>query len=106
MGWRCCTHFEHLYDLLPPEKQKEAEILGKAMRFGAMLMVGEDQDIGSLRWQPRKRLLHVELPAASTALFGEVAESRLMSLVNTLKAEVRVTVAGTRGALLEKDARD
>ena len=32
--------------------------------------------------------------------------SRLMSLVNTLKAEVRVTVAGTRGALLEKDARD
>ncbi|PXW81936.1 Ppx/GppA phosphatase [Ruegeria sp. P4] len=100
------THFEHLYDLLPPEKQKEAEILGKAMRFGAMLMVGEDQDIGSLRWQPRKRLLHVELPAASTALFGEVAESRLMSLVNTLKAEVRVTVAGTRGALLEKDARD
>ncbi len=100
------THFEHLYDLLPPEKQKEAEILGKAMRFGAMLMVGEDQDIGSLRWQPRKRLLHVELRAASTALFGEVAESRLMSLVNTLKAEVRVTVAGTRGALLEKDARD
>ena len=100
------THFEHLYDLLAPEKQKEAEILGKAMRFGAMLMVGEDQDIGSLRWQPRKRFLHVELPAASAPLFGEVAQSRLMSLVNALEAEVRVTVEGKRGALLQKDSRE
>ncbi|OIQ26876.1 MAG: exopolyphosphatase [Alphaproteobacteria bacterium MedPE-SWcel] len=94
------THFEHLYDLLDPEQQKEAEILGKAMRFGAMLMVGEDRDIGTLRWQPRKRLLHVELPTSGTALFGEVARARLMSLVNALDADVRVTVEGKRGDLM------
>ena len=94
------THFEHLYDLLAPEKQKEAEVLGKAMRFGAMLMVGEGQEIGRIRWQPRKRFLHVELPAESADLFGEVAQSRLMSLVNALDAEVRVTVEGKRGDLL------
>ena len=94
------THFEHLYDLLPPEKQKEAEILGKAIRFGAMLMVGEGHEIGHLRWQPRKKFLHVELPAESADLFGEVAQSRLMSLVNALEADVKVTVEGKRGDLL------
>lgn len=98
------THFEHLYDLLAPAQQKEAEIVGKAMRFGAMLMVGEDQDIGTLRWQPRKRLLHVELPAASAELFGEVARARLMSLVNALEAEVRVTIEGKRGDLMAESA--
>ncbi|NIZ14268.1 Ppx/GppA family phosphatase [Phaeobacter sp. HF9A] len=102
---RQSNHFENLFDLLPAEKQTEAEILGKAMRFGAMLMVGEDAEIGNLRWQPRKRLLHVELPAECTPLFGEVAQARLLSLANALKADVRVTVEGKRGALLEKDAR-
>ena len=86
------TAFEYLYDLLDSKGQKEAEILGKAMRFGAMLMVSEDGDIGKLKWHPRKRHLSLELPRASEDLFGEVAEARLYSLSNTLDADVSVKI--------------
>ncbi|MGR3758990.1 Ppx/GppA family phosphatase [Roseobacteraceae bacterium NS-SX3] len=86
------TAFEYLYDLLDEKGQHEAEVLGKAMRFGAMLMVSGKGDIGALRWQPRKKLLHLELPDSARPLFGEVAESRLNSLANTLGAEVDVKI--------------
>ena len=86
------TAFDHLFDLLDEKGQKEAEILGKAMRFGAMLMVSEDGDIGKLKWQPRKRHLCLELPSASEDLFGEVAESRLKSLADALRAELSVKI--------------
>ncbi|MEX0304472.1 MAG: Ppx/GppA family phosphatase [Leisingera sp.] len=83
--------FEHLYGLLDDKSQHEAEVLGKAMRFGAMLMVTGKGEIGALRWQPRKRVLHVELPVAARALYGEVAESRLQSLGKALGAEVHLS---------------
>ncbi|WP_241479001.1 Ppx/GppA family phosphatase [Leisingera sp. ANG-M1] len=83
--------FEHLYGLLDEKSQHEAEVLGKAMRFGAMLMVTGKGDIGALRWQPRKRVLHAELPEAARALYGEVAESRLQSLGKALEAVVHLT---------------
>ncbi|WP_122076681.1 Ppx/GppA family phosphatase [Pseudophaeobacter sp. EL27] len=86
------TAFEYLYDLLDEKGQKEAEILGKAMRFGAMLMVSEDGDIGKLKWQPRKRHLCLELPRSSEDLFGEVAEGRLKSLADALEAELSVKI--------------
>ncbi|CUH87251.1 Guanosine-5'-triphosphate,3'-diphosphate pyrophosphatase [Phaeobacter sp. CECT 5382] len=86
------TAFEYLYDLLDEKGQKEAEILGKAMRFGAMLMVSEDGDIGRLKWQPRKRHLCLELPRANKDLFGEVAEGRLKSLADALEAELSVKI--------------
>ncbi|MFW8634047.1 Ppx/GppA family phosphatase [Cribrihabitans pelagius] len=97
------TTFEHLYWLLDERGQEEAEILGKAMRFGAMLMVNGKADIGRMRWQPRKRLLHVELPASARPLYGEVAESRLQSLVKALDAEVTVTFKETETAQAEED---
>ena len=84
------TAFEHLYELLDERGRKEAEILGKAMRFGAMLMVSKSGDIGKLTWQPRKKHLHLELPKEAEPLFGEVAESRLSSLARSLEAEVTV----------------
>ncbi len=41
------TRFEDLYELLPPDKiSSQAEILGKAMRFGAMLWMTEDARSG------------------------------------------------------------
>ncbi|AHD00376.1 Ppx/GppA family phosphatase [Leisingera methylohalidivorans] len=83
--------FEHLYALLDVKGQHEAEVLGKAMRFGAMLMLTSSGDIGSLRWQPRKRVLHAELPDAARPLCGEVAEARLRSLGKALEAEVVLT---------------
>lgn len=89
--------FEHLFAMLSEDQLREAEILGKAMRFGAMLMASADRRFGTLRWQPRKRVLHVELSKEVEPLYGEVAEARLMSLVNALNAELRLRVAGKRG---------
>jgi len=86
------TAYEYLYDLLDEKGQKEAEILGKAMRFGAMLMVTESGDIGRLKWQPRKRHLVLELPSQCEDLYGEVAQSRLKSLANALQAEFSVKI--------------
>lgn len=83
--------FDHLYGLLDEKGQQEAEVLGRAMRFGAMLMVTGKGDIGALRWQPRKRVLHAELPEAARPLYGEVAENRLHSLGKALKAEVALS---------------
>lgn len=86
------TAYDYLYDLLDEKGQKEAEILGKAMRFGAMLMVTNDGEIGRLKWQPRKRHLSLELPRASEDLFGEVAQARLRSLADALEAELSVKI--------------
>ncbi|WP_293574767.1 Ppx/GppA family phosphatase [Phaeobacter sp.] len=89
---RLGSTFEPLYQLLNEREEKEAEILGKAMRFGAMLMVSKSGDIGRLKWQPRKKLLHLDLPNEAEPLFGEVAQSRLSSLARSLEAEVRVKI--------------
>ena len=86
------TAFEDLQDLLDEAGQKQAEILGKAMRFGAMLMVSDQAPIGTLHWQPRKKHLTVKLPVAAQPLFGEVAEARLQSLAQSLEAEVTIKV--------------
>jgi len=84
------TPFEYLYDLLDEKGQKEAEILGKAMRFGAMLMVSQDGGIGELKWRPRKRQLRLILPQSVEPLYGEVAKARLRSLAQALDATVTV----------------
>ena len=84
------TRFENLYSLLAPEKQHQAEILGKAMRFAAMLWLSKDAELGELTWHPRKRLLELELSPHSTPLFGEVAQARFQSLAASLNAETRV----------------
>jgi exopolyphosphatase/guanosine-5'-triphosphate,3'-diphosphate pyrophosphatase len=83
--------FDHLDWLLDERGQQEAEILGRAMRFGAMLMVNDKSEIGRLRWQPRKRVLHVELPEAARPLYGEVAQNRLHSLAKAMRAEVALS---------------
>jgi exopolyphosphatase/guanosine-5'-triphosphate,3'-diphosphate pyrophosphatase len=84
------TRFDELYDFLDEKYQREAEILGKAMRFGAMLWMTQDAERGSLRWFPKKRLLQLRLTPDMVPLFGEVAEARFMSLANSLNAEVEI----------------
>lgn len=84
------TRFEDLYDLLDEKGQKQAEILGKAMRFGAMLWMRKDAQMGVLRWQPQKKRLELELTADAVPLFGEVAEARFMSLAAAMEAEVSI----------------
>ncbi|GGX50359.1 exopolyphosphatase [Tateyamaria omphalii] len=84
------THFEELYDLIDQKMQREAEVLGKAMRFGAMLWMEKDAERGEFRWFPKKRELELRLSPDAMPLFGEVAEARLNSLASSLNASVIV----------------
>ncbi|WP_158967425.1 Ppx/GppA family phosphatase [Chachezhania sediminis] len=86
------TSFEALYDLLDEETKKEAEILGKAMRFGAMLWMQPDAQMATLDWTPGQKRLGLHMPRAVSALYGEVAESRLSSLADALGATVEVSL--------------
>lgn len=87
------TRFENLYALIAPEEQHQAEILGKAMRFAAMLWLSKDAELGQLQWHPRKRLLELELSRDSAPLFGEVAQARFASLAASLSAETKIKTA-------------
>ncbi|GFE48448.1 exopolyphosphatase [Roseobacter cerasinus] len=84
------TRFDGLYDLIDEKYQLEAEIVGKAMRFGAMLWMTQDAERGTLRWFPKKKELHLMLTPDMVPLFGEVAEARLMSLAGSLGAQVQI----------------
>ena len=57
------------------------------MRFGAMLWMQKDADMGDLRFAPKKRELHFTLPSAAKPLYSEVAQARLRSLADALDAE-------------------
>ncbi|MCY4300567.1 MAG: Ppx/GppA family phosphatase [Aestuariivita sp.] len=85
------TRFDELSDLLDSNRQLEAEVLGKAMRFGAMFSMQPDIPLGALRWYPKKKILELRIQKAATALYGEVAEARLLSLASSLDARVSVT---------------
>ncbi len=88
------TRFEELYALLDDAWLQKAEILGKALRFGAMLWMSEQGDSGArLAWDAEERVLHLSLTEEASPLFGEVAESRLKSLSNAIGAsEYRVRI--------------
>jgi len=84
------TRFEELHDLIDANAQQQAEILGKAMRFGSMLWMTAEAERGTLRWFPKKKHLQLTLTPDMVPLFGEVAEARLMSLAASMGAEVHV----------------
>ncbi|WP_372573701.1 Ppx/GppA phosphatase family protein [Ruegeria jejuensis] len=88
------NRFEPLYELLDEKGQKQAEILGKAMRFGAMMWMREDAKIGKLNWFPKKRVLELRMPASARPLFSEIAEARLKSLSSALEAETKMLIRG------------
>lgn len=87
------TPFENLFGLLSAEDQQQAEILGKAMRFGAMMWAHEDAAMGEFRWAPRRRLLELQLTPDCAPLYGEVAEARLRSLAASMDADLKVVPA-------------
>ncbi|CUH64066.1 Guanosine-5'-triphosphate,3'-diphosphate pyrophosphatase [Thalassovita gelatinovora] len=86
------TRFEPIFGLLDDKSLKDAEILGKAMRFGAMLWPQKELPIGELRWFPKKKHLSLILARDSEPLFGEVAQARFKSLANSLQAETQVKI--------------
>ena len=84
--------FEREVSLLPPERIADAEMLGRAMRFGAMLSVTEPGMMGRLVWKPKKKLLEYRMRPETAALYGEVAQARFASLGEALGAETATSV--------------
>ena len=80
------TRFERLFAMLSPDQVQEAEILGKAMRLGAMLWLTSDQEPGILQWKSKSRELTLKLNEETQPLFGEVAEARFAALSKALNA--------------------
>lgn len=93
---RAGSRLEPLLTLLTPDQIAEAEVLGKAMRFGAMFAIDDPAEAGSLHPHPRKGLLELVLHPKGVTLFGEVAQSRFSSLASALKMTTKITVARAR----------
>ncbi|HHB80813.1 MAG TPA: Ppx/GppA family phosphatase [Aliiroseovarius sp.] len=81
---------EPLFALLSAGDIHRAEVLGKAMRFGAMFAVDHPADKAELRWRPKKRELHLRVQPEARDLFGEVAQARFRALARALEAEAIV----------------
>ncbi|MFT4014119.1 MAG: Ppx/GppA family phosphatase [Paracoccus sp. (in: a-proteobacteria)] len=73
-----------LFDLLSEKETRDAEVLGKAMRFGAMFSVKDPSEAGTLKLFPKKKVLELSLTDMGRALMGEVAEARFKSLASAL----------------------
>lgn len=89
---RAGSRMENLFRLLTEEEITEAEVLGKAMRFGAMFSIDHPEQAGALVWHPKKRVLELRLTARGTGLMGEVAQARFSALVQALKAVPKITL--------------
>jgi len=70
----------------------QAKILGKAIRFGAMLWTSDKEMPGSLRWKPKTRSLELHLSGPTVPLFGEVAQVRFAALSAALNAEPSIKI--------------
>ena len=87
---RAGSRFEAMFRLLDEDQLREAEVLGKAMRFGAMFALGDPSEAGSLRWNPRKRVLELALTPKGQALFAEVAQARFAALAQAMRATPQI----------------
>jgi exopolyphosphatase/guanosine-5'-triphosphate,3'-diphosphate pyrophosphatase len=68
----------------------EAEILGRAMRFGAMFTVARPTDHGALTWRPKRKELILTLKTdEGRALFGEVSRGAVPGAGGRMGAEAR-----------------
>ncbi|MCY4260691.1 MAG: exopolyphosphatase, partial [Rhodobacteraceae bacterium] len=77
--------------LLTSQEKEQAAMIGKAIRFAAMLTVGSPDSLGSLRFKPRKGELILELPQSLEYILGEVAMERFHALAAAMSCKPRVT---------------
>lgn len=84
------SRFDVMQSLITPEREEQAEILGRAMRFGAMFTLGTINDMGQLAWDAGTGRLTLTLTQQTAPLFGEVALGRLQSLAKALDATIIV----------------
>ncbi|EKE45439.1 phosphatase, Ppx/GppA family protein [Oceaniovalibus guishaninsula JLT2003] len=83
---RAGTRFEGMIGILSEPEIAQAEVLGRAMRFGAMFSAQKPNDLGELRWFPKRRHLELRLSDSARDLMGEVAVARFKSLAAALQA--------------------
>ena len=86
---RSGSRLEPLFRLLSDSEIQTAEVLGKAMRFGAMFAVRDPSTVCRLSYDAAQKLLQVDLNAEGRGLLGEVALARLNSLAASMKAQTR-----------------
>jgi exopolyphosphatase/guanosine-5'-triphosphate,3'-diphosphate pyrophosphatase len=84
------SRFSDLDSLISEKDKNDAEIVGKAMRFAAMLWLKKNVRLGELRWFPKKKVLELRLSDEAAPLYGEVARSRFAALAAALGAEAVV----------------
>jgi exopolyphosphatase/guanosine-5'-triphosphate,3'-diphosphate pyrophosphatase len=85
--------FIDLIAMLDEKQIKEAEILGRAMRLGAMLWVNAVQEPGTLKWKPKSGELLLRLTKDAEPLFGEVAEARFNARASALGGTGKIKFA-------------
>jgi exopolyphosphatase / guanosine-5'-triphosphate,3'-diphosphate pyrophosphatase len=69
--------FNAYKDMLIPKELDQAKILGRALRFCAMLWTSDKELPGSLCWHRKTRVLELHVSGPTVPLFGEVAKARL-----------------------------
>lgn len=84
---RIGSRFELLFDLISPEQQLRAEVLGKAMRFGAMFAAQDPGLLGQLQYYPKRKSLELILTPENSDLYGEVAQARFDSLARAMEVD-------------------
>jgi exopolyphosphatase/guanosine-5'-triphosphate,3'-diphosphate pyrophosphatase len=87
------ARMEPVFRMLTPREVQDAEVLGKALRFGAMLSPNAPGDVAELRFFPRRKVLELVLQRRSEGLYGEVAAARLAALASALGVQHNVKVA-------------
>lgn len=85
--------FEGVLGLLDDKSRREAEVLGKAMRFGAMLSGATTRMRCELRLDRRARLLELRMHPEAQDLFGEVVQARFESLARALDCRTQLKIA-------------
>lgn len=81
-GGKPAGQFQPMLAMMPPEQQREAEVLGRAMRFGAMFSLANPRRMGSLHRAGGQLVLR--LPPDARVLYGEVAAARFEALARAL----------------------
>lgn len=88
---RAGTAFESLAPLIDEELRDLAQVVGHAMRFGAMLSGSASGNLGRLSLDT-PGVLELVLPRDRADLFGEVVSDRFERLARSLRRETKVTI--------------
>jgi len=84
------TRFDALAGLISERERHDAEVLGRALRFAAMLWLKDNAHLGEMRWFPKRKVLGLRLSPEAAPLFGEVAQTRFAALCSALSAQAEI----------------